>query len=257
MAEERATSRFALSAPIAALRGPEAAVAVCPFLGSLEQVADAGAGVAAYGEDNRCFAYGAPLPLGREQQELVCLTVEHAVCPRYIRGVRYGRAGPKRRRGLPRRLVGSIAGLVAFLILGVTLVSGSGLNVGPLAALIAGNPATPSPSLSSTPSPPPTATPEPTPTFTPEATMTPSPEPTPSPAPTASLPTPPPGSAYATLAPCPEGEMCYLYTVRSGDTLYDIARRFDTTLAALRALNPAIADTNIIRPGQVLKIPPP
>lgn len=44
------------------------------------------------------------------------------------------------------------------------------------------------------------------------------------------------------------------YTVKSGDTLYAIARRFDTTVAKLVELN-HIADPNRIRVGQVLQLP--
>jgi LysM repeat protein len=33
--------------------------------------------------------------------------------------------------------------------------------------------------------------------------------------------------------------------------------KFDVTVAAIRALNPAVKDTNIIHVGQELKIPPP
>lgn len=44
------------------------------------------------------------------------------------------------------------------------------------------------------------------------------------------------------------------YTVKAGDTLSGIAKTYKTTVAALVALN-AIVDANVIRVGQVLKIP--
>lgn len=44
------------------------------------------------------------------------------------------------------------------------------------------------------------------------------------------------------------------YTVRSGDTLYSIARRYNTTVAQLASLN-NISNPNLIRVGQVLTIP--
>ena len=44
------------------------------------------------------------------------------------------------------------------------------------------------------------------------------------------------------------------YTVKSGDTLYSIATRYKTTVAALAKAN-NITNTNVLRVGQVLKIP--
>ncbi|MGE5583213.1 MAG: LysM peptidoglycan-binding domain-containing protein [Bacillota bacterium] len=52
--------------------------------------------------------------------------------------------------------------------------------------------------------------------------------------------------------PCPNGQ---LYTVRSGDTLFDIARANNITLASLIMANPQISDPNLIFPGQVICIP--
>jgi spore coat assembly protein SafA len=48
-----------------------------------------------------------------------------------------------------------------------------------------------------------------------------------------------------------------LYTVRAGDTLFEIARANNILLAALIAANPQIADPNLIYPGQVICIPTP
>ena len=44
------------------------------------------------------------------------------------------------------------------------------------------------------------------------------------------------------------------YTVRPGDTLWAIARRFGTTVQELVNLN-GIADPNLIYPSQVLRLP--
>lgn len=45
------------------------------------------------------------------------------------------------------------------------------------------------------------------------------------------------------------------YTVRAGDTLYEIAKRFQVSLSALIQANPQITDVNRISPGQVINIP--
>jgi len=92
----------------------------------------------------------------------------------------------------------------------------------------------------------PTNTPAPTatPTRTPGPTATPGPSPTP-------RPTATPGP---TATPTPPGPCAAYYTVRWGDTLYSIARRFGTTVQAIAAAN-GIANPSLIRVGQVLCIP--
>ncbi|NLM36517.1 MAG: LysM peptidoglycan-binding domain-containing protein [Firmicutes bacterium] len=52
-------------------------------------------------------------------------------------------------------------------------------------------------------------------------------------------------------APCPGG---FLYTIRSGDTFFSIARRFGTTVAALQAANPGV-DPNRLQIGQQICVP--
>jgi LysM repeat protein len=56
------------------------------------------------------------------------------------------------------------------------------------------------------------------------------------------------------VSPGPEPSFRGKYTVRNGDTLYSIARRFKVTTGAIRRLNHMSA-TAVIHPGQVLKIP--
>ena len=51
---------------------------------------------------------------------------------------------------------------------------------------------------------------------------------------------------------CPNGT---LYTIRAGDTMFDIATRFGVTLQALLAANPQVTDPNRIYAGQPLCIP--
>lgn len=45
------------------------------------------------------------------------------------------------------------------------------------------------------------------------------------------------------------------YIVQPGDTLYSIARLFDMTTGRLRAINPEVAETDMIYVGQTLRIP--
>ncbi len=60
----------------------------------------------------------------------------------------------------------------------------------------------------------------------------------------AATPTPPTG--------CPSGSRPY--TIRSGDTFFNLARRFNTTVDELRRLNPNV-DPNNLQIGQVICIP--
>ena len=45
------------------------------------------------------------------------------------------------------------------------------------------------------------------------------------------------------------------YTVKQGDTLSGIAKKYKTTVKKLSALNPQIEDVNMIYPGQVINVP--
>lgn len=60
-----------------------------------------------------------------------------------------------------------------------------------------------------------------------------------------------PTSVWPTATPVP-GQ--FQYTVQWGDTLYALARRYNTTVEAIVALN-ALPNANFIRVGQVLSIP--
>ena len=61
---------------------------------------------------------------------------------------------------------------------------------------------------------------------------------------------PPTPGATATI---PSG--AFQYTIQSGDTLASIARRFNTTVAAILQVNPQITNPNVIYAGQVILIP--
>ena len=76
--------------------------------------------------------------------------------------------------------------------------------------------------------------------------------PAPTSAPQTAAPTDPAPTAQATPA---AGSRTY--RIRAGDTLFRIARRFDTSVDAILAANPEIGDANDIFAGQVIVIPPP
>ncbi len=95
-----------------------------------------------------------------------------------------------------------------------------------------------------------------TPSPTPTPTFPPSPTPTASPSRPAVTPTPGPtgtgsfASRWDGLPKCPNGQACYLYTVKSGDTFINIAFFFGTDKAGLQALNPQITNPGLIHKGQ-------
>lgn len=58
------------------------------------------------------------------------------------------------------------------------------------------------------------------------------------------------------LEQCPDTVNCWLYVVRPGDLLSVIAARYEVTVEAILAANPAITDANTIYSGQVLRLQP-
>jgi LysM repeat protein len=239
---------------------------VCPLLGLQGDRRSAIDGVDA---GHRCHADEPPLPLDRQQQARVCLTVAHERCDRYLAhatrngGLRPARsgmvdglvstrmvlapdpawrgiAGRARRASTGPLLAVGVAGL-ALGIGGVVVASGvvDGLG-GPAGGASSAVPPSPTPTPS--PSPTPTATPSPSPTPTPTQSPSPTPAATPQPtsAPTAAPPPPPPPQQT--------------YVVQEGDTLAAIAQRFGTSVSALQSAN-GIEDPDEIIIGQVLVIP--
>jgi LysM repeat protein len=200
-------------------------------------------------------------------------------------------AAPQRKRSLaalPRFLV---VGIAALLLLGC--LAGGGISAWvfllrdwgeeatpvaeaptdvPLVQTYTPRPATPTytPTFTPTPSRTPTPTNTPMATNTPTPTDTPPPTPswTPAPPTTTNSPTPavteastrvtsvaavsPTASSTPTPAP-PSGQT---YTVRAGDTLFEIALEFGVSVRALAEAN-GIDNTSLIRPGMVLVIPVP
>ncbi len=248
---------------------------LCPYL-----VADGfGWRSASASRDHRCGAVAPPVPLSIEKQRRLCLVNKHTACPTYVvaaqlsgrtTGVeddaRMRSAAPEQpvapqpggeaitrwsivrtvpvlldRRGLPgiatsaaRAATGRQAALIGVLAIAFVVIAGSRLTSGtpsagpaasvrPTAVVAAANttPLPATPALSAAPSPrasaPPVAKP------TPRATL-------------------PPTVATRT------------YVVKSGDTLYEIARRFHTTFGAIQRLN-GMGSSTRLHAGDVLKIP--
>jgi len=247
-----------LAQALANLPGRSPDLTVCPFL-RLETGEALAAPGPAVDAGHRCVAGAAPYAPSPLQQQLVCLVAGHAACPRYTKGIPAlaaaaavggGRAAlPVSVRLAALAVVAIVAGALAF-----GLLRGSGGTPGPTASptqvAVASVTASPSPSLTPAPTPSPT----PTPTFPPSPTPTPSPSAPATPTPSGS------GSIAARwdgLPPCPNGQACYLYTVKSGDTFIGIATFFGTTKAGLQALNPQITNPALIHKGEQIKVPPP
>lgn len=70
------------------------------------------------------------------------------------------------------------------------------------------------------------------------------------------VPTPRPTPSNAVPTPRPD-PTAHPYTVRTGDTLNRIARRFDLTVGQLLTANPEVTDPDLLQVGQTLLIPPP
>ncbi|MCI0583745.1 MAG: LysM peptidoglycan-binding domain-containing protein [Chloroflexi bacterium] len=240
------------------------ATTACPYL------------VAASGEwqsssanrEHRCAAVAPPAPLALDKQRRLCLVSAHTGCATYLaalaarreRGVPSDGGAPLRWgvvRTTPVVDVGvgvgaTIAGLAAdrrawqvipafVLVVAIAALGLSGLGRDqPSAGATATS--TPTPSLASTPSS--------GPTRTPTATIEPSPSGSPVPTPTPATPTLAPTPTLA-ITPAPTARTSY--TVKNGDTLYDIARAFDTTVTAIKQLNGLTSNT--LHVGQVLLIP--
>jgi LysM repeat protein len=219
--------------------------------------------------DHRCGAFSPAAPLAPEKQSRLCLTPGHTKCATYMaslsaRTERIG-AGPVRRttrwglsrttsviedRGglrarflaavLDRRRWPAIPAVILVTTLFVLALSGfrAGVATSPVATASAAAAAA-------------SLLPTPHATTIPSATLQAAPT---QPAPSATL------AAPATVAPTavpasPRPSASFrTYTVRSGDTLGEIASRFDTTVSAIARLN-NISDPGRLQVGQVLRIP--
>lgn len=229
-------------------------------------------------DDNRCIAIGAPRPQASRQQELVCLRVAHADCPRYLKGtlVVSETPSPRRQIAVPRATLAALLVLVlsagisfGFVVqrggIDLPVVGGEATPTG-LAGVVAPAPSTAASAAAPTVSPTSISTAPPTPAPTPASTPTPSPSPTPAPTATPSPPaTPAPtgtpaatpaSTRYALLKPCADREKCWVYRVRSGDNLFSIANYFGHSLTTIYAWNPQYPATRL-RAGDSIRMPPP
>jgi hypothetical protein len=239
---------------------------ICPFLRA------AGAGglmtpITSPDPANRCAALAGAVPQSLRQQELVCLSMSHVNCPRYLRGTSVAAAAqpaPVVRAGrtVSPAMLASLVVLVFALTasIGFVLARGDGASISPdgpsssasvvavvspaavtsVAPSIAPSVVVGTPSATPTASPSPSATPTPTPT--PEPTVRRTPRPTPE------------SDRYRLLESC--GTRCWVYRVRPGDNLFSIARYFGVPLRSIYARNPWVRSTGL-RAGQELRLPPP
>ncbi len=231
----------------------------CPYLAAAE-----GAWVAQTATaDHRCRAVHPPAPLALPKQRRLCLTSGHVTC------ATYAAAREARDSALGSSAVGSVAWNWAQTrpVVDASLGRGSQLvgllgdrrawQVIPAVGLVAALGALGLSNLGSGNSPagstPPasfvavaTATDGPT-EVAPTASVAASPDVTLSPSLTPS-PTP-----LASIAPTPARSASTTYTVKSGDTLYDIAIKYGVSVAAIKNLNGLTSNT--LHVGQILKIP--
>jgi len=238
-------------------------VVPCPYLLS----ANGAWRSSAVSRDHRCAAVAPPAPLALDKQRRLCLVSDHVTCATYEaalaarqeRGAPPDGTSPMRwtvARTTPVVDVGvglgaAVSGLVAdrrawqvipAIVLAVALVAVALSGLGrdePLTGAVDASTPTLAPTPTRAPSP--TAPQTTRPSATTEPTGTPAPTPSPTPAPT---PVP-------TATPAPSARTSY--KVKSGDTLYGIARSFGTTVAAIMALNGLTSNT--LHVGQVLLIP--
>jgi LysM repeat protein len=262
---------------------PAAALAtqrLCPYL-----VADGfGWRSASASRDHCCGAVAPPVPLSVEKQRRLCLVNRHVSCPTYVAAAQpsgrpveppgdgvvasYAASPPPTttrqpggeaitrwsivrtvpvlldQRDLPgaamsamRTAGGRQAALVGILAIAFMVI------VGP--RLAGGSPPT---QLA--------ASPRPT-SVVAAADATPVPSTPPSEAPAAA--TPPAATAVASAQPTPLATLpatpaTRTYIVKRGDTLYEIARRFRTTVATIQQLN-GMGSSTMLHAGDVLKLP--
>ena len=257
---------------------------ICPFLRAVAADDHLGFPVESPDAANRCASMHEAVPQSLRQQELVCLTANHVNCPRYLRGAASS-AVPLTEAVAPRvrpKAVMTPAISAALIILALSFgasvafgLANGGLALPSKAAVVTQAPSAssvavgpsvrPSLEVTASPSPAPTASLTPSPSASAAASPSSSPSASPSTAPTpsasavASGPTPSPSAVSARtklLTPCPNKPDCWIYTVRSGDNLFSIAKYFGVPLSTVRRLNPW-TKTESLRAGKKLILPNP
>jgi LysM repeat protein len=207
-----------------------------------------------------------PAALAVEKQRRLCLDAGHIDCSTFraataardgdpTRATRWGfaRTSPvvfdTRRFALPLDLDGRGRPVAQAALVGLMAVAFGAVAISRLAddggAVLDASSSPPSNAIAS-----PAASPRATPgTATPGPTIaTVSPTPAPASPPATVAPTLGPTAAPTAVA------VGQAYTIQSGDTLYAIAARFETTVQAIQAAN-GMGTSTVIRVGQVLLIP--
>jgi len=221
--------------------------------------------------DHRCGAVAPPVPLAVDKQRRLCLTNRHVGCPTFLaaadqpgRAVGSGAPDPSaratRRAGVPPggetvtrwsivrtapvlldggrvsstiASVGRIRSQPQLILVGLLVAAFVAVAAGRLSGAGAGTPGGAQPRGSAV-------------AIAPEATAA-----TPTAVP-ASPAAPPAASPSPTLPTTADGTRTY--TVKRGDTLYVIARRFGTTVSTIQRLN-HMGSSTTLHAGQVLKLP--
>ncbi len=218
---------------------------------------------------NVCIAAGDPRPQSIRQQELLCLHLSHADCPRYIRAGLAdpdASAEPAHHSGrVPRATVAALLVLLlsAGMSFGFVLRRGgidlssfaapsstAGAVVPSVAVATASAVAGASPDVTAATSLSPSPSPPVTPTLAPSPAATPAPTPTPKPIPPGSP------SRMKLVTACPGVTDCYIYRIKSGDSLYSVAQFFGVKLSRIYAMNPTVKPS-ALHAGTQLKIPTP
>ena len=265
MASPKPAAAASLTLADSVATGPPAlssSILSCPYLTSASRAWVA----SGPSRDHRCEAVTPAAALTIEKQRRLCLTADHETCATYVAALEArqeriaGRGDSQIGWGWVRTtpvvdgsvgLGASVAALVAErrgwqVIPAVALVAALGAlglsNIGRGTGSASPGPSTPVVAVAS-----------PTSSMlsgAPSAPSSPEPSTLPSASPTPATPTATPSESPATT-PLPSARTTY--TVKLGDSLYSISRKFGVSVSALKTLNGLTSNT--IHAGLVLKVP--